>query len=72
MPCFILGYDILLATNDKGMIYEVKQFIPKNFDMKDMGETSYVIDIKMHKDRSSGILGLSQKPILTIFWRDFG
>ena len=53
-------------------MYEVKQFIPKNFDIKDMGETSYVIDIKMHKDRSSGILGLSQKPILAIFWRDFG
>ena len=53
--------DILLATNDKGLLYEVKQFLSKNFDLKDMGETSYVIGIKIHKERSRGILGLSQK-----------
>ena len=37
--------DILLATNDKGLLYEVKQFLLKNIDMKDMGEASYVIGI---------------------------
>ena len=52
-------YDILLATNDKGMMHGVKQFHSKNFDMKDMGEASYVIGIKIHRDRSHGILGLS-------------
>ena len=42
--CFLVLYvdDILLATNDKGLLYEVKQFLSKNFDMKDMGEASYV------------------------------
>ena len=49
-----------LATNDKGMMHGVKQFLSTNFDMKDMGETSYVISIKIHRDRSRGILGLSQ------------
>nr|CAN69554.1 hypothetical protein VITISV_009019 [Vitis vinifera] len=29
--------------------------------MKDMGEASYVIDIKIHRDRFQGILGLSQE-----------
>jgi hypothetical protein len=42
--------DILLATNDKGLLYEVKQFLSKNFDMKDMGEAYYVIGIKIHRD----------------------
>ena len=54
-------YDILLATNDKGMMHGVKQFLSENFDMKDMGEASYVIGIKIHRDRSRGILGLSQE-----------
>ena len=38
--CFIILYvdDILLASNDKGLLCEVKQFLFKNFDMKDMGE----------------------------------
>ena len=51
--------DILLATNDKGLLHEVKQFLSKNFDMKDMVKTSYVIDIKIHRDKFQGILGLS-------------
>jgi len=29
--------------------------------MKDMGDASYVIGIKIHKDRLQGILGLSQE-----------
>eukprot|EP00253_Pinus_taeda_P015417 PITA_15417 len=53
--------DILLATNDKGLLHEVKQFLSKNFDMKDMGEASYVIGIKIHRYRFRGILGLSQE-----------
>ena len=53
--------DIFLATNDVGTLYEVKQFLSKNFYMKDMGEASYVIGIKIHRERSQGILGLSQE-----------
>ena len=63
--------DILLATNDKGLLHEVKKFLSKNFDMKDMGEASYVIGIKIHRDRFQGILSLSQETyinkILEIF-----
>jgi hypothetical protein len=61
--CFLVLYvdDILLATNDKGLLYEVKQFLSKNFYMKDMGEASYVIGIKIHRDRFRGILDLSQE-----------
>ena len=53
--------DILLATSDVGTLYKVKQFISMNFDKRDMGEASYVIDIKIHRERSRSILGLSQK-----------
>ncbi|CAL9098155.1 unnamed protein product [Musa textilis] len=61
--CFLVLYvdDILLATNDKGLLHEVKQFLSKNFDMQDMDEASYVISIKIHRDRPRGILGLSQE-----------
>ena len=52
--CFLVLYvdGILLATNDKGLLYEMQQFLSKNFDMKDMGEISYVIDINIHRERS--------------------
>ena len=53
--------DILLSTNYKGMLHEVKQFLSKNFDIKDMGNASYVIGVKIHSDRPHGVLGLSQE-----------
>ena len=61
--CFIILYvdDILLASNDKGLLHEVKQFLSKNFEMKDMGDASYVIGIKIDRDRYRYILGLSQE-----------
>lgn len=61
--CFLILYvdDILLASNNKWLLCEIKQFLSKNFDMKNMGEASYVIGIKIHRDRFRGILGLSQE-----------
>ena len=55
--CYLVLYvdDILLATNDLGTLHEVKQFLSKNFDMKDTGKASYVIGIKIHRERSRGI-----------------
>ena len=44
--------DTLLTTNDFGMLLEVKQFLSKNFDMKDIGEALYVIGIEIHMNRS--------------------
>ena len=61
--CFLILYvdDILLATNYKGLLREVKQFLSKKFDMKDMGDATYVIGIKIHRDGFWGLLGLSQE-----------
>ena len=52
---------MLLASNNMGMIFKTKQFWSKNFDMKDLGEASYVIGIEIRWNRSRGLLGLSQK-----------
>ena len=59
--CFLILYidDILLATNYRGFMHEVKQFLSNHFDMKDMGDASYVIGINIFRDKHNGILGLS-------------
>lgn len=38
--------DILIARNDKEMI-AIKKLLSTNFEMKNMGEANYVIDIKI-------------------------
>ena len=53
--------DILLACNDKNMLHETKNFLSSNFDMKDLGDASYVLGIEIHRDRAQEVLGLSQK-----------
>jgi hypothetical protein len=51
--------DILLASSYKNMLYEIKSFLSYNFDMKDLGDASYVLGIEIHRDRTKGVLGLS-------------
>jgi hypothetical protein len=45
---------ILLAYSDKNMLHETKGFLSSDFDMKDLGDASYVLDIQIR------VLGLSQ------------
>ena len=44
---FLILYadDILFATNDKEILHETKRFLSKKFDMKDLGEASFVLGI---------------------------
>jgi len=56
--------DILLASSDVGLLLETKKFLSSNFDMKDLGEASFVLGIEIHQDRRKGVLGLSQKAYL--------
>ena len=60
---FLILYvdDVLLASNDLDMLHEVKQLLSMHFDMKDLGEASFVLGIEIHRDRSRNLLGLSQK-----------
>jgi hypothetical protein len=53
--------DILLASSDKNLLFETKGFLSSNFDMKDLGDSSYVLGIEIHRDRTRGMLSLSQK-----------
>jgi Reverse transcriptase (RNA-dependent DNA polymerase) len=50
--------DILFASNDKNMMREIKKKF-KHFDMKYIGEASYVLGFKIYRYQNKGILGLS-------------
>ena len=56
--------DILLVSSDINLLLETKKFLSSKFDMKDLGEASFVLEIKIHRDRENGVLGLSQKTYL--------
>jgi hypothetical protein len=53
-------YDILLIENDILMLEAVKYSLRKSFSMKDLGEPAYILGIKIYRDRSKRLFGLSQ------------
>ena len=59
---FLLLYvdDILLIGNDVSTLQSVKIWLSKNFSMKDLGEATYILGIRIYRDRSKRLLGLSQ------------
>ena len=62
MVVFLIFYvdDILIIGNDIGMMQGVKAYLCKNFSMKDLGETSYILGIKLYIDREMKLIGSSQ------------
>ncbi|KAM1376156.1 hypothetical protein ACFX2F_037926 [Malus domestica] len=52
--------DILLFGNDTAILSSVKVWLSKTFHMKDLGDASYVLGIKLYRDRSRRLIGLSQ------------
>ena len=52
--------DILLIGNDIPTLQSVESWLGKCFSMKDLGEAAYILGIKIYRDRSQRLLGLSQ------------
>jgi Reverse transcriptase (RNA-dependent DNA polymerase) len=44
--------DILLIGSDISTLDEVKSSLKKMFSMKDLGETTYILGIKIYRDKS--------------------
>ncbi|KAL6333644.1 hypothetical protein AAG906_028829 [Vitis piasezkii] len=64
--------DILLASSDVELLHETKRFLSSKFDMKDLGNASFVLGIQIYRDHSRGILGLSQKSYINKVLSRFG
>nr|GEV54552.1 hypothetical protein [Tanacetum cinerariifolium] len=59
---FLILYvdDILIMGNSIPMLQSVKTYLGKCFAMKDLGEATYILGIKIYKDRLKRLIGLCQ------------
>jgi hypothetical protein len=48
--------DILLFGNDIPMLESIKASLKKSFSMKDIGEASYILGIRIYRDRSKRLI----------------
>ena len=51
---------ILLTGNDIEFLDSIKGYLNKIFLMKDVGEATYLLGIKIYRDSSRCLIGLSQ------------
>ena len=56
--------DILLIENDVEFSGKHKGVFERSFSKKDLGEASYILGIKIYRDRSRRLIGLSQSTYL--------
>ncbi|KAK1681229.1 hypothetical protein QYE76_042077 [Lolium multiflorum] len=70
---FLILYvdDILLIGNDIELLSSVKGYLNKSFSMKDLGEAAYILGIKIYRDRSRRLIGLSQSTYLDKILKKF-
>ena len=70
---FLILYvdDILLIENDIPSLQSVKEWLSKNFSMKDLGEAAYILGVKIYRDRSNKLLGLSQSTYIDKMLKKF-
>ncbi|KAK8640965.1 hypothetical protein V6N13_008716 [Hibiscus sabdariffa] len=59
---FLILYvdDILIIRNNVPTLQSVKAWLSSCFSMKDLGEAAYILGVKIYRDRSRRLLGLSQ------------
>ena len=54
-------HDILIVGHYLDFFQTIRRWLSSTFEMKDMGETSYILRVKIHRDRSKRLVALSQE-----------
>ncbi|KAJ9553261.1 hypothetical protein OSB04_017306 [Centaurea solstitialis] len=63
--------DILLIGNNVPTLQSVKSWLSKCFQMKDLGEAAYILGIKIYRNRSRRLIGLSQSTYIDKILKKF-
>ena len=63
--------NILLLKNDIPILQSVKLWLSSQFSIKDLGEASYILGMKIYKDRSRRLLRLSQSTYIDTLLKRF-
>ena len=51
--------DILIDGNDLEFVKTIKEWLSSTFEIKNMGEASYILGVKIQRNRSKRLVSLS-------------
>ena len=63
--------DILLLENDIPIFQSVKLWLSSQFSMRDLGEASYILEMKIYRDSSRKLFGLFQSTYINTLLKRF-
>ena len=63
--------DILLLENNIPTLQSMKLWLSSQLSMKDLGKASYILEMKIYRDRSRKLFGLSQSTYIDIVLKRF-
>ena len=63
--------DILLAGSSLFFVNTIKSWLSLNFEMKDIGETEFILEVKIKKNRSKNLIALSQESYIEKILQQF-
>ena len=63
--------DILMIGKNIELLENMKEYLNKSFSMKDLGEAAFILGIKIYRDRSRCLIGLSQSTYLDKILKKF-
>ena len=64
--------EVLLIGNDIPAMQGIKVWLSSQFFMKVLGEASYILGMRIYRDRSKKLLGLSQSTYIDTMLKRFG
>nr|GEX71444.1 retrotransposon protein, putative, Ty1-copia subclass [Tanacetum cinerariifolium] len=70
---FLILYvdDIIIMGNHIPSLQSVKDYLGRCFAMKDLGEASFILGIKIYRDRSKRLIGLGQNAYMDKFLKRY-
>lgn len=64
--------DVVIFSNDMDLVSRLKNELSRNFKMKDLGEASQVLGMRIARDRKAGIITIDQKKYIQDVLNRFG
>lgn len=64
--------DLLVATNDMELLERLEQVLTAKYKISKLGEPTWILQMRVHRDKTAGSISLDQKPLVMAILDRYG